>query len=61
MPVILHPDDHARWIDPAERSPESLQDLLVAYPEEEMEHYPVSRTVNSPANDLPEVIHPIAA
>jgi putative SOS response-associated peptidase YedK len=61
MPVILHPDDYARWIDPAERAPESLQDLLVAYPAEEMRHYPVSRQVNSPANDVPEVVQPLSS
>ncbi|HUF39959.1 MAG TPA: SOS response-associated peptidase [Anaerolineales bacterium] len=58
MPVILHPDDYARWIDPAERDPEGLQDLLAPYPASEMRHHPIARTVNSPANDLPEIIQP---
>jgi putative SOS response-associated peptidase YedK len=61
MPVILHPEDYDRWIDPAEKDPESLQGLLKAYPASKMRHFPVSRKVNTPANDLPEVIEPLSA
>lgn len=59
MPVILHPDDYERWIDPAERTKNHLQDLLKPYPASEMLHYPVSWIVNSPANDLPDTIVPV--
>lgn len=61
MPVILHPDDYDRWLDPAECAPQTLDDLLVPFPSEHMQHYPVSRMVNSPVNDLPEVVLPLAA
>ncbi len=61
MPVILAPENYARWLDPAERSPDALQDLLVPFPASRMAHYPVSTLVNSPGNDLPETILPLAA
>jgi putative SOS response-associated peptidase YedK len=37
MPVILCPEDYARWLDPANKDTASLKSLLVPYPEEEME------------------------
>jgi putative SOS response-associated peptidase YedK len=58
MPVILPPDAYAQWLDPAEQKPEQLQQLLVPFPAEQMTAYPVSRVVNSPANDSPDCIVP---
>ncbi len=51
MPVILHPDDYALWLDPTVQKPELLQPLLRPFPPQEMEAYAVSRFVNSPDND----------
>ena len=59
MPVILQTVDYARWLDPGERTPADLQNLLVPYPAGEMAHYPVSTMVNSPANDVPACIVPL--
>ncbi len=56
MPVILPRNAYAQWLDPAPRQPPSLQELLVPYPAEEMEAYPVSSLVNSPGNDTSELI-----
>ena len=53
MPVILPATSHAQWLDPAPRS--DLQRFLIPYPASEMEAYPVSTLVNSPANDRPEI------
>ncbi len=61
MPVILSPEDYARWIDPAERAPAALQALLAPFPAEKMAHYPVSTLVNNPRNDLPECTVPLHA
>jgi putative SOS response-associated peptidase YedK len=60
MPVILHPRDYGLWLDPAIQQPEKVQPLLTAYPAEEMEAFPVSRRVNSPDNDDPRCIEPLA-
>jgi putative SOS response-associated peptidase YedK len=61
MPVILQLDTYAQWLDPAPQSPNRLQSLLVPYPAEEMEAYPVSTLVNSPNNDRAECVLPITA
>ena len=59
MPVILPQDAYAEWLSPDERSADTLQSLLIPYPDEEMEAYPVSRFVNRPMNDSPECIVPL--
>lgn len=61
MPVVLAAEAYQDWLDPEEREPESLNDLLGPFPAEEMTAYPVSTLVNSPANDVPEVIEPAGA
>lgn len=60
MPVILQPQDYDLWLDPDLQSPQALQPLLVPYPSEAMTHYPVSTQVNSPRNDSPTCVEPIA-
>ena len=51
MPVIVAPEDYARWLDPAVQKPEPVLPLLRPYPSEPMEAYPVGTRVNSPARD----------
>ena len=58
MPVILPQDAYAEWLAPNQQSADTLQPLLVPYPDEEMEAYPVSRLVNRPTNDSPECTAP---
>ncbi|MGH9576263.1 MAG: SOS response-associated peptidase [Terriglobales bacterium] len=57
MPVIIAPETYARWLDPANESP---FELLAPYPAENMIAYPVSTRVNSPKNDDPALIEPLA-
>ena len=52
MPVIVDPTDFGRWL--AASGPPA--DLLRPYPPEEMTAYPVSRAVNTPKTDRPELI-----
>jgi len=59
MPVILPPQAYDAWLMPGEQSPTELAHWLVPYPAEEMMAYPVSRQVNSPNNESPEVIVPV--
>jgi putative SOS response-associated peptidase YedK len=59
MPVILPPAKYAAWLDPRPCESRELQGLLRPFPDELMEAYPVSRLVNSPANDHPECIEPV--
>jgi putative SOS response-associated peptidase YedK len=59
MPVILPPDAIELWLATEDRQPEQLNDLLIPYPAPEMVAFPVSRMVNSPQNDSPELIQPV--
>lgn len=56
MPVILRREDEDEWLDPENAEPEHLLPLLRPYPAGEMAAYPVSRLVNSPMNDAPDVL-----
>ena len=51
MPVILEPEDVARWIDPHNEDPATLTDLLRPAPDGTLECYPVSPRVNRPEHD----------
>ncbi|MEK4359007.1 SOS response-associated peptidase [Paenibacillus sp. FSL M7-1455] len=53
MPVILRQEDELRWVQRGAADPRELQQLLVPYPADEMEAYPVSTAVNSVKNDSP--------
>lgn len=58
MPVILAAKDYPHWLTPGEMRPAALTPLLAPYPNEEMQAYPVSTFVNSPASDSPVCIAP---
>ena len=58
MPVILHPRDYAKWLDPSPQTPDRLKPLLKPFPADLMDAYPVSPLVNTPANDKPELVVP---
>jgi putative SOS response-associated peptidase YedK len=59
MPVILPPETYQEWLSREERLPEKLNHLLTPFPPEEMVAYPVSKMVNSPQVDSPELIRPV--
>lgn len=54
MPAILEPRSYDRWLGP-EPDP---HDLLISYPSDLMTMWPISRRVNSPANDDPAIVEP---
>jgi len=58
MPVILPEEAYPIWLESSEADPQQLTGLLKPYPAEQMQAYPVSPLVNSPKNDLPELIRP---
>ena len=58
MPVILRAADEEAWLNPDETEPTQLLPLLKPYAAEEMEAYSVSRMVNSPRNDGPQLREP---
>jgi len=60
MPIIVPKADYEKWLDPKEREPEELNDVLRPYPASEMEAFAVSRAVNSAKNDSPQCVEPAA-
>ena len=58
MPVIVDPSDADVWLD-AGTDPGALRALLVPAPDGVLQGVPVSRRVNSPANDGPELIEAV--
>ena len=56
MPAILLPGAYADWLDPDMRDEQALSHWLAPYPAEEMTARPVSRLVNDPKRDSPELI-----
>lgn len=58
QPVILTPEQVDDWLDTSARSHEQLAPLLEPNDPALLEAIPVSRAVNSPANDRPEILEP---
>lgn len=58
MPVMLTADTCWDWLLASEAA--KLHALLKPFPAEDMVAYPVSRMVNSPAADVPEILLPAA-
>ena len=60
MPVILPREFEDRWLDPDVDDGSRLLNLLKPYPSEQMQTQEVSSLVNSPANDSPDCVAPVA-
>lgn len=56
MPVIIKAESYDEWLDEGVKDTSRLERLLAPYPPERMDSYPVSRAVNSPTADSPELI-----
>ncbi len=59
MPVILPSGAYDAWLDP-DADKEQLIDLMIPYPGDDLQTYPVSRFVNSPYNNDERCIEPAA-
>jgi|SRR5579863_3205990 len=60
MPVILDPADYDQWLDPSRQDPDVLLPLLKQFPADRMQAVAVSTLVNSPRNESPQCIVPLA-
>lgn len=58
MPVVLDEEAAEAWLDP-DGDGDRLAKLLRPAPEEELEAYPVTRKMNSPAFDEPGAVEPL--
>ena len=56
MPVILSPEAEELWLD-AHETQQELLSLLKPYAADEMKAFAVSPLVNSPHNNVPEVVN----
>jgi putative SOS response-associated peptidase YedK len=59
MPVIIPPDGRETWLEP-DAEIERLKDMLLPAPSSEIDFHEVSTVVNSPKNNSPECIAPVA-
>lgn len=59
MPVILKAENYDEWLDVKENDTKKLQKFLLPYPSDEMDLHPVSRSVNIPDSDTPDMIAPL--
>jgi len=59
MPVIIKPEDYATWLDTNFDDVIRIQGMALPYPDRLTEAYPVSRKVNSPKNDSPDLIEEV--
>lgn len=60
MPVILHPEDEAAWLNP-QNSQSQIDNLLRPYEDNGLELYPVSADVNNARNNNPHLLDKISA
>ncbi|MCH8504716.1 MAG: SOS response-associated peptidase [Ectothiorhodospiraceae bacterium] len=58
MPAMMLPEDCAAWL---EGTMEEARAALVTFPANQMDAYPVSTRANSPKNNSPELLEPIAS
>jgi putative SOS response-associated peptidase YedK len=58
MPVILHEEDEADWLDPS-LSPDDAESLLRPFPAEMMHVYKISTWVNSPRYNTKDLLRPV--
>jgi putative SOS response-associated peptidase YedK len=59
MPVILPTNAYNEWLVTDDRQPDQLNHLLVPYSSTEMMAFPVSKMVNRPEYESPELVQPI--
>jgi putative SOS response-associated peptidase YedK len=59
MPLILAPEQYHAWLDPANQDGTALRELLRSSAALKLEFQPVSKRLNSPANDDPALIDPV--
>jgi putative SOS response-associated peptidase YedK len=59
MPMLVEPENWARWLDPRVTDIEGLRELLVPAAPGRLEAYPVSTQVNDVRNDGPQLMEPV--
>lgn len=60
MPALIHESEFGFWLDPANSNTKELSALLRPYPASEFDSWAVSKDLNRPVNDYPELLRMIA-
>ena len=59
MPLILKPEAHAAWLDPENKEPGRIEDVLKKSYVKDLERYAVSKLVNQVGNNSKECMEPL--
>jgi putative SOS response-associated peptidase YedK len=59
MPLILSPESHAEWLNPNNKEPGLIEEILKTGFVGELKRYPVSKLVNQVANNTPNCMEPL--
>lgn len=60
MPLVIAPSAFDLWLDVHAQKSQPIETLMAAQQPPDLEIFPVSRAVNSPRNDHPQLLEPIA-
>lgn len=61
MPVILHQEDEASWLEPSHETRETIEPFLHPYEDNGLELFEVSTDVNATRNNDEHLVYPIGA
>jgi len=59
MPLILKPEAYDEWLDPGNKEPTKIEELLKTAYVKELKRYPVSKLVNRAENNSKECMEPL--
>jgi len=59
MPLILKPEAYDEWLDPENKEPAKIEELLKTAYVKELKCYPVSKRVNRVENNSKECMEPL--
>jgi putative SOS response-associated peptidase YedK len=59
MPLILKPEANDEWLDPGNKEPSKIEELLKTAYVKELKRYPVSKLVNRAENNSKECMEPL--
>jgi putative SOS response-associated peptidase YedK len=59
MPLILKPEAYEEWLDPDNKEPAKIEELLRTKFVMELKSYPVSKLVNRVENNSRECMEPV--
>jgi putative SOS response-associated peptidase YedK len=60
MPAILLPENESKWLNP-DITIDHISDLITPYPKHDLVAYPVSKKINYPGNEGPELVEPLSS